>query len=70
MPVANLEIFALTTNTATVRVGGENTVAVPGRKAGIPLIADASAWFGNVDLRDIWLAVEVDGEGVYWISDD
>lgn len=68
-PVTNLEVFALATNTDIVRVGGENTVAVPGRKAGIPLVADASARFGDVDLMDVWLAVEVDGEGVYWIAD-
>jgi len=68
MPVADLEVFALSGNSGTIWVGPSGTNATPDNEAGVPLAAGDSYRFGSVDLHDIFLAVDTDGDGLTWIT--
>jgi len=66
-PVSNPEIFALRSNTAAIWVGSQYDVSAdPGMEMGVDLVAGESCTPPASDLRDIWIAGTVDGEGVTW----
>ncbi len=70
-PIYQVTITAETDNTRLVTVGGSDVVNALATRKGVPLAAGASitfyAEYGVDELSDIWLDVEVDGEGVTYL---
>jgi hypothetical protein len=65
--VAWVGIMAETDNTGTVTVGGSTVVAAQATRRGIPLAAGEGTSIsvaGGIDLKDIWLDVTTNGDGV------
>lgn len=69
--IRQVTITAETDNTRAVTVGGPDVVAALATRKGVPLAAGTSitlyAEYGVDELSDVYLDVEVDGEGVTYL---
>lgn len=64
--VTRVDIIAFPTNTDTVWIGDSKVSATAALRVGMPLDAKEIYTLDDVDLSEVWLAVEVANEGVTW----
>lgn len=64
--VTRIDIIALPKNTDTVWIGDNKVSSTAALRVGMPLDAKEIYTLDDVDLSEIWLAVEVANEGVTW----
>ena len=61
--VHHVDIFALPGNTDRIYIGDHNVEAIAKPQAGVPLLADASQSYDDVDVSLIWIHSVVVSEG-------
>jgi len=68
LPVGELEIMALGSNTGVVYVGTSDVSATRGTELRVTSSRGDVVTLMGQDPRDVWLDVSIAGEGVKWIA--
>jgi len=66
--VSRVDIFALSNNTGTVRLGGDTVCCKSDHECGVPLEATDAYILHNTDLHEVWIDAETTDDGVTWTA--